>query len=553
MAAADDDARFAALRRLRVRGAGAAARIGCAVSVIVADTRRVLNRPVRELILGVASVAFIAWAFKLLNNEHLYNAFGYDEQYFVWGGWCITKGRIPYRDFSEFKPPLVFITHALAVALHGFRDLQFRWFFLYFPLASLLALYGAMLTRKIDKLCALALVLAITHLFVGHQFHDTALSDTESIGLTYYFFGVACLLARTRLGDKLKAVGVGLLVCCTFSKEPYLLAVLFTLLACFVLDAQWSTLRTDVKRYLKLTAIGGGVVVLALCLYLVPTGGMPYYIGLLRSYARVYKDPQHAYCVMFGRFTPTDALTDLHHQWEQIGVDFLNLKVLGYLLPFAAVFVIFVPRRSIPLALSALLAFAGGLWAVTASKCQWAHYYVMSMSGLFFCLVLGLDAMRQAIPSARVNRLVGWVLLAGVLTPLAPRLDTEMSRHDKRSFANAYEESIPGALAYIAKNTKPGDRIFTTGPPGLYVQANRMNATRESGHIDAVLYGYPGKTDEERLSGLRAQLEKNMPKVVIFDGLYESYREKHTNLLLLPFLRAHGYKKESENFWIRPY
>lgn len=328
-------------------------------SVVASDTRRVLNRPVREVILVVASVALIVGTFKLFNNQYLYADFGHDEQYFVWCGWCVTKGLIPYRDFSEYKPPLVFLTHALALALHGFRDLKFRWFFLYFPLASLISLYCAMLTRKIDKVCALALVLAITHLFVSYPFHDTALSDTESIGLTYYFFGVACLIARTRLGDRLKAVGVGLLVCCAFSKEPYMPGVFFTWIACFFLEAQRSTWRSEAKRYLKVSAIGGGAVVLALCLYLVPTGGMTYYVRLLRGYARIYKDPQHSYCVMFGRFAPTDPLTDLRHQLEQIRLDFMNLTVLGYLLPFAALFLLFVPRRSIPLLLAALLSFGG--------------------------------------------------------------------------------------------------------------------------------------------------------------------------------------------------
>jgi len=279
---------------------------------------------------------------------------------------------------------------------------------------------------------------------------------------------------------------------------------------------------------------------------------MTYYLRLVRSYARIYRDPQHSYCVMFGRFTPKDALTDLHHQWELIRADFLNLSMLGYLLPFAALFLLFVPRKSILLALGALLSLAGGLWAVTASKCQWGHYYIMAMGALFFCLLLGLDAMSERMPSVRMNRLVGWLLLAGVLVALAPRLDKEMDRTDKQTFANAYAESVPGSLAFIAAHTKPGDRIFTSGPPGLYVQADRLHATRESGHLDAVLYGYPGNTDEERLSGLKAQLEKYMPKVVVIDGQYEGYAQKHINLLLLPFLKAHGYKKEGERIWLRP-
>jgi hypothetical protein len=551
MIARDDDDRLAALRRLRARGAAVVARIGDVASAIASDTRLVMNRRVRETMLVVASVALIGWAFKLLNNEYLYAGFGHDEQYFVWCGWSITKGLVPYRDFSEFKPPVAFLTHALALALHGFRDLKFRWFFFYFPLASLFSLYFAMLTRKIDKVGALALVLALSHLLTSDPFHDTALTDTESIGLTYYFFAVACLIARTRLGDKLKAVGVGLLVCCMFSKEPYMPGAFFTWITCFLLDARRATLGTDVKRYLKLSAIGGGAVVAALCLYLFPTGGMSYYLGILRSYARIYKDPQHSYCVMFGRFTSTDALTDLRHQWEQIRADFLNTVVLGYLVPFAALFLFLVPRRSILLTLAALLSFAGGLWAVTASKCQWSHYYVMAMSGLFFCFILGLDAMFQLMP-ARINRVVGWLLLAGVLATLAPRLDKEMGRIVSRSSPNAYEESVPGVLSFIADNTKPGDRILTTGPPGLYVQANRRSATRESGFLDATLYGYPGNTDEERLSGLRAQLEKNMPKVVVIDVQNEGFNEKHVQLLVMPFLKAHGYKKVEERLWLRP-
>jgi len=501
----------------------------------------------------VASVVFIVWVFKLLNNDHLYAELGFDEQVFVWSGWCVLKGLIPYRDFLEYKPPMVFLTHALALAIHGFRDLRFRWFFFYWPLASLVALYAAMLTRKIDKLCALALTLAIIHLFVrSSQFHDTALSDTESIGLTYYFFGVACLIARTRLGDRLKAVGVGLLVCCAFSKEPYMPGAFFTWIACFFLDEHGASWRTNALRYVKLSAIGGGVVVVGLLLYLGPTGGLGYYLRMVRSYARIYKDPQHSFCVMFGRFTSRGTVNDLHTQWHQLRADFLNLSILGYLLPFAVLFLLFVPRRSMLLALTASLAFVGGLWATTASKCAFGHYYVMAMAGLFFCLIVGLDGLTGRFPSAAVGRVAGWLLFAGVFALIWPGVDNELSRRQPRVPPNAYVEAVPGELAYIAKNTKPGDRIFTTGSPAVYVQSDRIGATREVAHFDELLYGYPGNTDEERLSGVRQQLEKRMPKVFIFDPFYDEHRSKHKELAFLPFLKAHGYKKEGERFWRRP-
>jgi len=152
-----------------------------------------------------------------------------------------------------------------------------------------------------------------------------------------------------------------------------------------------------------------------------------------------------------------------------------------------------------------------------------------------------------------VNRLIGWVLLAGMVGVIWPRVEKELDRNVGRSMANAYDEAVHGSLAYIASHTKPGDRIFTTGAPGLYVQADRVSAVRESAFLDALLYGFPGNTDEERLSGLKAQLEKNMPKVFIFDPAYDGNRPKHDSLLFTPFLKAHGYKKEGDYFWLRPY
>ena len=522
---------------------------------IADDTRRALSRPVRDRILVIASVVLIVWVFKLVNNRYLYADLGFDEQVFVWGGWCILKGLIPYRDFLEYKPPMVFVTHAVALALHGFKDLQFRWFFLYWPLSSLIALYAAMLTRKIDKVCALALILAIIHLFVIRpEFHDTALSDTESIGLTYYFFGIACLIARTRISGPLKAVGVGLLVCCAFSKEPYMPAAFFTWIACFFVDAPREGRKQAALRYLKLSVIGGGSVLLALLLYLGPTGGLGFYVRMVRGYARIYADPKHSFCVMAGRFTPRGTLKDLETQWEQIGHDFLNLPMLGHLLPFASLFVLFVPRRSILLLSTALATFVAGLWATTASKCGWGHYYIMPMAGLFFCLLLGLDGLTQRFPSATLMpRLAGWLLLASLVPLVWPPVEREVRDRRPHVHPNAYAETVPGEIAYVAAHTKPGDRIFTTGAPALYVQSDRVGATREAAHFDELLYGYPGKTDQERLSYLKEQLEKHMPKVFVFDPVYGENRRLHTSLLFLPFLNSHGYKKENEYIWLRPY
>ena len=50
-----------------------------------------------------ATIALPAWTLWSLAKGMLRNSIGYDEQFFMWGGWCILKGLAPYRDFIEFK------------------------------------------------------------------------------------------------------------------------------------------------------------------------------------------------------------------------------------------------------------------------------------------------------------------------------------------------------------------------------------------------------------------------------------------------------------------
>src|SRR5882724_12652001 len=82
--------------------------------------------------------------FRVLDDRILHSGMGYDEQFFFWGGWNISKGQIPYVDFFEFKPPMVFITHAFAVMLFGTKATTYRLFFGIAPLVSIVLLHVAL-------------------------------------------------------------------------------------------------------------------------------------------------------------------------------------------------------------------------------------------------------------------------------------------------------------------------------------------------------------------------------------------------------------------------
>jgi hypothetical protein len=177
----------------------------------------------------------------------------------------------------------------------------------------------------------------------------------------------------------------------------------------------------------------------------------------------------------------------------------------------------------------------------------------MALSGLFFALIIGLDSMGPFVTNRYAQRFVGLALLGSVFVPLWPRLEAEVPRLGTRHFANAYTEEVPGALAAVAAHTTPTDMIFTDGTPLLYVQSNRVNATRESTIIDEAIGFYDGDTDAQRVSGLRAELERNMPKIVVLDPAYERRKARHRQALIIPFITAHGYKKLTDRIWLRPY
>src|SRR5688572_30964562 len=59
----------------------------------------------------------------VLGVKYRFAQIAYDEHFFLIEGWSVLKGQIPYRDFQEFKPPVIFFVHALALELFGMEGL----------------------------------------------------------------------------------------------------------------------------------------------------------------------------------------------------------------------------------------------------------------------------------------------------------------------------------------------------------------------------------------------------------------------------------------------
>src|SRR5277367_1422443 len=71
-----------------------------------------LWRRMREgtLLRQAAGLAVLLRVTTVLGKRLTFSGYSFDEQWFVWGGWSVLKGLAPYRDFHDFKPPVLFLT-----------------------------------------------------------------------------------------------------------------------------------------------------------------------------------------------------------------------------------------------------------------------------------------------------------------------------------------------------------------------------------------------------------------------------------------------------------
>ena len=507
---------------------------------------------VAQLAPPATAVAVPCWAFWRMAKDLLIKrpGIGYDEQFFMWGGWSVLKGLAPYRDFLEFKPPMTFLTHALALKLYGYEGERFRYFFLWLALSSIAAFIGALVKRGGDVALCASLGLAMSYLFTGY--HEKFFADTESIGLSFYLLGVAALIVKTRFRKTAEAFGGIFLTCASLSKEPFIPCVAATWVASYFL-VYGKVSRNSLLHYVKYTALGIGAVVGALCVYMVPTGAMSAYISTVHGYMRMFRDPQNGYCVLIHQFKPTGRMwDDLPLQWERIRKDFLNLATLGFIAPLFLASVVFLPRRSVVLFCTVSAAFACALYGLTASHCYFPHYYLMALSGLFLFLGAGIDAIGPSLALAGGSS--GLWMRAVVLLTVGIQLWPTITADSPTDVSKAWApfEPAPGLYDFIRAHTSPKDKIFTTGPPGVYVYADRLAAVRESTIMDELLPTMPGDTDAEKLRPLYEELVRNQPKVVFLDPERSNRKTRHYAGAIMPFLSEYKYEKVNENLYVKP-
>lgn len=509
-----------------------------------ASARRLLPRAYDALV-----VLWLAVFHHVLGVKYRFAQIAYDEHYFLAEGWSVLQGQIPYRDFQEFKPPVIFLVNALGLQLFGLEGLGYRKFLALLSLAGFLAITVALLSRRIQRLLVVAaLMLMITH-FYDDGFHNSVINDAETPALTFFMLGGGVLLTRTKWQRTQQVLGGVLLALSPLSKEPMAFPVFTAWLSLMLLHRIESGSWGAAKRFARYTITGVAGVLATWLTYMLATGSLSWFI-LQMKLSFAYTE-NYAYQLRWASRTPPGgALAEMYRRLTQ---GYVNAAHLAVFIPFFAALLALRGQRRI-VAAGAVATFIAALYAVSIGGGYAPRYFIMAMAGTFFCVVLGVIALDEC--AKRWGRYlpqgVGIASMGLALTMTWPRFHAEWKKY------GSYQPQPPPVpqsdIDFVHEHTSPGDKIWTTDDPLLYVYSDRESAFRGGIVLDEIIDYYPGNTDEERLSGIREGLEQNRPKLVVFGNGQVSARRKrrYTKALVMPFLRDGGYIRLNDRFYLRP-
>jgi hypothetical protein len=488
----------------------------------------------------------------VLAAKYRWAPIGYDERYFLNEGWSVIRGLVPYRDFQDFKPPAIFFVNALGIELFGLDAMGYRRIFSILSVCGFLSLAIALLSRRTNRLLVGAVVaLMIDHFFddVFHTSSNSCINSAETLGLDFFMMGSGALLVRTKWERTQQFVGGALLALAPLSKEPMVFPVAAAWLAILLLCRIDSSRGDAARRFALVTIAGASAVAATWLVYMLATHSLGSYIAQLKLNIAYTKN--YAYQVNWFPRNPKGGM--LAESSRKLRIGYVNAAHIGVFIPFVIAPLALWGRRTI-VGVAALATAAASLYAVSIGHGFCPRYFIMAMSGTFFCVVVGAIALDVYSKRAEdgMRQWVGTTWLAIALVNTGPRLADEWKKRGE------YKPEPPPVsrsdVDFVRAHSDPGDKIWTTGDPLLYVYSDRVSAFRGAVVLDEVLEYYPGDTDEERVAMQREGLLMNRPKLVVFnDEVVGAHRkQRYVRALVMPFLRDGGYIELSDRFYLRP-
>ena len=473
---------------------------------------------------------------------------GFDGQSFVWYGVNILNGHIPYRDFFEFKPPVIMWLNAFGILCFGYDGYSFRWLPFILISVSFCMFYAALRKMSVSRLFVFLVTLSVVYLVFTPSFHDGTLNDSESCGLAFTLMSfsmihwnrsavtLSCLFTKS-LGGVLAGVAI-------MSKEPFLLVVV-PMIFVNVCYEQGISLRIKIYGFSSV-CIGGMLFIWLVGAYLFSNSALIAYMEAVQA-GFLYSGN---YARDLGLFNANTILEALQFDASKLFWGYFYGACFIGLLPFCFAFIVLC--RSYVLRVGVICSIIAGFLAVSLGHCFWNHYFLMGIMGMVLPAVYGA----LLLDSDCGKRYSGW---KHAVTAFAVLLGAFLffSRLSSAYAAPVvdFRFQVPIDLKNaVEKYSRPGDHILVVSNTPLYfVELKRESACRWGTLMDEIIRFYPGLTLESKIECMKREIGENCPKVIFIERTFLFTRqEKIISSVVVPLIEKLEYSSVAPGIFIRP-
>ena len=143
--------------------------------------------------------------------------FGYDQMAFMIGGeMTIKHGALPYRDFLDTKPPIIFFIYGISSLLFGHHEWSIRIFDVLFHIVTLSYFFSILKRTTGDEKLALGSVILYALFYVTGGYWMTAQAETFALLPSIAAFDLTERIVRKHPKEFILGICCGLLCAILF-------------------------------------------------------------------------------------------------------------------------------------------------------------------------------------------------------------------------------------------------------------------------------------------------------------------------------------------------
>ena len=434
-----------------------------------------LSQPIKVLLIVIGS---------LLLAMMLFYPSGYDQEIFNIGGDLVfKKGAVPYRDFLDTKPPLIFYIYGFALWVFGHHDWSIRAFDIVYHFITLFIFFRLIKKWSGSEKTAFISIFFYVILYTASGYWMTAQSETFALLPSLLIMNAAERQRHVEKRTLLHAIIIGVCSIILFLLKQ-------TLIFVPIASAVYLLTRRDTKNHLRfilLSALSFMLLLGAFVGYMYAVGGLDWWVLAMKwvnDYANI---------------SPLLSAATIHDVYFLL---FPTVLIATLSFSFMMFIVVFLYKRtlhsheddSISSAFSAhlLLQLAFGLFTVLLERKCFPYHY----SRIFFAatpmIALGyfevISKMKQYYSQKSISMKIALFSITSVLIFYSPVLHiiTQPLRWTYLTITGAYIPThgtypltdVKVAADLVRTKMKPNDEVFLWGSHvGIYSYLDKLPGT----------------------------------------------------------------------------